>query len=294
MLLLGFGASTVVALCSIINRRSGKGENLGFQSHGSGLGPSSGIVRGVGLGGVAVVGPGQCTGVDGLVELVDHEGDGGVEGSARHVVSAFRTRVRVFDDGQTAIDGEEIEIACGDKAAGLGRETLFFLLRESGHVVDVLDEQPGSAHGFPHVVVLVGQQRILVGIECTGVVGLVDGVVVPVHHPAVRELVELAAPGTGRCAAVGVIGQSVVLQGIDGVEKLLGVDRAVEHRILGHRGARRFLQRVAAEFDFVGARCGGDRGEGSECDSGEELYMWFHDSVFIFRMLLSGLQYRCG
>ena len=167
----------------------------------------------------------------------------------------------MVDEGQSAVDGEEVEVAGGDEALSLRLHACFLLSRQSRHCGQVADEFPSGAHSLPHVVVGIGEQWCLCGIERTRIVSVVDGVVVPVHHPTVGELVELSCPWTGAVAAVVVVWQSVILQRVDGVEILLRVCGTVEDGVLSHGVSRCLVEERVAEGHLVGTR---REGEGAD------------------------------
>ena len=77
-----------VALRIVEQRRSGKLPDFALQRHGSRLRPSSRVSRTGGCGG-AVVSPGQCARVDGIVEHLNHEVHGLLHRCPRITVARF-------------------------------------------------------------------------------------------------------------------------------------------------------------------------------------------------------------
>ena len=144
----------------------------------------------------------------------------------------------MIHDGQTTIDGVEVEIAHGDDTLRLGHHILLLCIGQARHIVDVVHQQITTAYCLPYKVVGIRDQR-MVGVgnisrrQQTTVVLTVGSTIAEMLLVAVGQRVHLRIPVTGTPRGLGGIleGQTIVLQHIATYKELLGVFGTGKHRV---------------------------------------------------------------
>ena len=152
-------------------------------------------------------------GVDGLVEELNDEVDGLINGSTVGVVEVTVHLIGVSHEWQTTVEAQHVEVSRGDEALSLSLIACFGAFVQSGYLIDMLNEHPRPAYERPVLFFSETIDRITLG----GLQESVVDIVVESAHgtggnmPAVRHAFYLSAEIAVGVTVTSFVGKSVVL-----------------------------------------------------------------------------------